>query len=37
MTKETMIKEIVLMLRKANYGVVVMIYNVVIGAVSTIR
>lgn len=37
MTKDAMIKEIVLMLKKANYGVVVMVYNFVIGAVSTIR
>ena len=37
MTKEAMIKEIVLMLKKANYGMVVLIYNFVTGAVSTIR
>lgn len=37
MTKDAMIREIVLMLKKANYGVVVMVYNFVIGAVSTIR
>ncbi len=37
MTKDAMIKEIVLMLKKANYGMVVLIYNFVTGAVSTIR
>ncbi len=37
MTKDAMIREIILMLKKANYGVVVMVYNFVIGAVSTIR
>lgn len=37
MTKDAMIKEIVLMLKKANYGVVVVVYNFVVGAVSTIR
>ena len=37
MTKDAMIKDIVLMLKKANYGVVVVVYNFVIGAVSTIR
>lgn len=37
MTKEAMIKEIADMLKKANYGVVLMVYNVVIGAVSAHR
>lgn len=37
MTKDAMIKEIVLMLKKANYGMVILIYNFVTGAVSTIR
>lgn len=37
MTKDAMIKEIVLMLKKANYGVVVVVYNFVVGAVSAIK
>lgn len=37
MTKDAMIKEIVLMLKKANYGVVVVVYNFVVGAVSALK
>ena len=37
MTKDAMIKEIVLMLKKANYGVVVVVYNFVVGAVSVLK
>lgn len=37
MTKDAMIKEIVLMLKKANYGVVVVVYNFVIGAISAMK
>ena len=37
MTKDAMIKEIVLMLKKANYGVVVVVYNFVVGAVSATK
>lgn len=37
MTKDAMIKEIVLMLKKANYGMVVLVYNFVTGAVSAMK
>ena len=37
MTKDAMIKEIVLMLKKPNYGVVVVVYNFVVGAVSAMK
>ena len=37
MTKDAMIKEIVLRLKKANYGVVVVVYNFVVGAVSAMK
>lgn len=37
MTKDAMIREIVLMLKKANYGVVVVVYNFVVGAVSAMK
>lgn len=37
MTKDAMIKEIILMLKKANYGVVVVVYNFVVGAVSAMK
>lgn len=37
MTKDAMIKEIVLMLKKANYGMVVLVYNFVTGAASALK